>query len=85
MTTISTWSLPKGIAADSSKNRIERMKHYRFYQDHRLADGTKIIPNIQTIIHVLQAYDEFGLQVAVSSGSYATHTSCFNGELNYKK
>lgn len=85
MTTIATWSLPEGVAADSSINRIDRMKHYRFYQDHRLSDGTKIIPKLPTIVHILQAYDDFGLQVAVNNDSYVTHTEQFNGELNYSR
>ena len=85
MTTIATWSLPEGVAADDSINRIDRMKHYRFHQDHRLSDGTKIIPKLPTIVHILQAYDELGLQVAVSNDSYVTHTEQFNGELNYSR
>jgi hypothetical protein len=67
---IATWSLPIGYSANSKQNIVNRASQYRFSQDHYLKDGTKIIPKISTVMHVLNAYDQFGLSLAVSEGSY---------------
>tara|TARA_Y100000816_G_scaffold275094_1_gene242983 strand:- start:380 stop:628 length:249 start_codon:yes stop_codon:yes gene_type:complete len=67
---IATWSLPIGYSANSKQNIINRASQYRFGQDHYLKDGTKIIPKISTVMHVLEAYDKFGLELAISEGSY---------------
>lgn len=71
MTQIATWQLPSGVSADSSKMIVERMKHYRFVLKHYLNDGTRIAPTISTMRHIIQAYDEFGIEVAISSKSFS--------------
>jgi len=43
---------------------------YRFDQDHYLENGVKIIPKVTTVMYILEAYDKFGLELAVSEGSY---------------
>jgi hypothetical protein len=70
---VATWKLPEGISADSSKNIIERMQHYRFLINHYLIDGTRIIPDIPTIQHILDAYDQFNLPVVIASNSYTLY------------
>ena len=67
---VATWSLPKGAAADKSLLVVERMRHYRFQQKHMLKDGTHVIPNLDTIKHILQAYDMLEMRVAIESNSY---------------
>jgi hypothetical protein len=72
MSDIATWGLPDGFAGDRTNDLLARIHHYRFQQKHKLRDGTKIIPNLQTCIHVVMAFDEFGddFPVAVDSESY---------------
>lgn len=67
---IATWQLPSGYSANRLNNKISRMNSYRFHLKHYLNDGTKVIPRVTTISHILDAYDMFGLEVAVSSDSY---------------
>ena len=71
---IATWKLPKGIAADKASNIIQRMQHYRFLMQHYLNDGTRIIPTIPTVRHILDSHDQFNLPVAVSVNSYIVYT-----------
>ena len=70
MTQIATWQLPSDKSADSSNTMFDRMFHYRFELKHYLNDGTRVVPNIKTMKHILQAHDEFGLEVAISTNSY---------------
>ena len=67
---IATWQLPSGYSANSKNNKISRIAAYRFHLKHYLNDGTQVIPRVTTISHVLDAFDMFGLEVAVSSDSY---------------
>ena len=75
MTDIAMWSLPKNEAANKNNNLIERMKYYRFKQVHTLGDGTRVIPTIETLRHVFDAFDMFGLPVAISEGTYTVYVN----------
>ena len=70
---ISTWQLPSKTAANKTLLLVERMQHYRFKQIHKLKDGTRVIPTIETCQHVLDAYDMFNLQVALAKDSYTVY------------
>jgi len=70
---IATWKLPEGVSADSSKNTVERIQHYRFILEHYLNNGTRIIPDIPTIQHIFDSFDQFNLPVAISSNSYTIY------------
>ena len=70
---IATWSLPEGMAADKSNLLVERMRHYRFQQKHVLGDGTRVIPTIETMKSIFDAYDIFELPVAISEASYTVY------------
>ena len=67
---IATWSLPVGYSSNAKHLVVNRISQYRFAQDHYLKDGTKIIPKLTTVMHILEAYDKFGLELAISEGSY---------------
>ena len=69
----STWQLPAGLSANKHANVVERMKHYRFELTHCLRNGKRIIPTIETMQHIFQAYDEFNLEVAISDGSFTSY------------
>ena len=71
--TIATWKLPEGISADTDRNIVERMQHYRFLTKHYLNDGTRVIPTIPTIQHIFDSYDQFNLPVAISVNSYTVY------------
>lgn len=77
MVDIATWSIPDGFAGDQTNNIIARVQHYRFQQKHKLRDGTKVIPTLQTSIHVVKAFDEWGddFPVAVDTESYTVNES----------
>ena len=66
------WSIPQGLSASKKDLMIERAKHYRFVIPHYLGDGTRIIPNIDTVYSVLQAFDQFGpdMPLVLNEGSY---------------
>lgn len=67
---ISTWRLPEGCSANKSESMLKRIEHYRFKLNHYLPDGTQVIPKVVTLKHVLNAYDEHGLRIAISANSY---------------
>ena len=69
-TQIATWSLPKGLSADTSQLVTNRMQHYRFLTKHFLIDGTRIIPTIPTIRNIFDAYEQFNMQIAISANSF---------------
>ena len=73
MMEFSIWQLPTGLSANKHVNMIERMKHYRFELTHCLRNGKRIIPTIETLQHIIQAYDEFNLEVAISDGSFTVY------------
>ena len=70
MSDIAMWSLPQDTAANKNNNLIERMQYYRFKQIHTLGDGTRVVPTLETLRHVFDAFDMFGLPVAISEGTY---------------
>lgn len=67
---IAIWKLPVGYSADKKNMLISRAAAYRFKIDHYLNDGTKVIPNVSTVMSIIQAFDEFNLPVAVTVDSY---------------
>ncbi|MAE83204.1 MAG: hypothetical protein CMB80_10735 [Flammeovirgaceae bacterium] len=70
---IATWQLPAGLSADKNANMIKRMAHYRFKLVHKLNDGTRVIPTIETMRYIFQAYDDLNVEVAVDSNSYTLY------------
>ena len=70
-----TWQPPQGLAAQKDANIVSRISHYRFEMTHVLKDGSRVIPNVTTIQHVISAFDQFGpdFPVAVSVGSYEVY------------
>ena len=69
----STWTLPTGLSANKNVDMPKRMKHYRLQQVHSLRNGKRIIPTVETLQHILQASDEFNLEVAISDGSFTSY------------
>lgn len=65
-----TWPTPKGISASIESSQAARINHYLASTKAVLADGTSIIPNSETLALILQAWDDFGLEVVISSDSY---------------
>jgi hypothetical protein len=70
---IATWHMPTGLSADKHANMIKRMAHYRFKLVHKLNDGTRVIPTIETMRHVFQAYDDLNIELAVDINSYTLY------------
>lgn len=70
---LATWKLPKNISASSQESIGNRIKYYRFNMKHFLKDDTRIIPTVQTAHHVLDAYDYFGIELAVDENSYVLY------------
>ena len=68
--TIATWKLPFGKSAVSSADFEDRKKHYNFNVVNKLNSGQRVIPCDQTIKHIFDSSDMFGLEVAISSDSY---------------
>jgi hypothetical protein len=68
--TIATWKLPFGKSALSCVDFNERKKHYNFSVVNKLNNGKRVIPCDQTIKYIFDSSDMFGLEVAISSGSY---------------
>ena len=73
MPDIAMWSLPQDTAANKNNNTIERMKYYRFQQVHTLGDGTRVVPTLETLSHIFDAFDMFCLPVAISEGAYTVY------------
>ena len=65
-----TWSTPEGIAACNKISQEERINHYLTTTTTLLADGTPVVPNNETLKLILQAWDDFGIEVIISSDSY---------------
>ena len=72
MSAFATWSSPRGLSATKENSIVQRAQHYRFKIKHHLRDGTRIIPNVNTVFSIIQAYDNFGpdIPVAISTDSY---------------
>jgi len=66
-----TWKLPEGLSANKSELLAKRMKHYRWEMKHYLGDGTRIVPSLAAMRHIFDAFDMFGLPVAISSNTYS--------------
>lgn len=69
-TQILTWPLPTGIAASNKVSHATRVNHYLATTKTVLADGTKVIPNQETLDLILQGWDDFGVEVVISLDSY---------------
>ena len=67
---IATWQLPTKFCSNKDNFKASRIHEYRFSFAHYLNDGTRVIPKVMTVSHILDAYDIFGLEVAISSDSY---------------
>ena len=67
---ILTWPTPKGISASNEVSQAARSNHYLATTETVLANGISVIPNSETLALILQAWDDFGLEVAISSDSY---------------
>lgn len=65
-----TWPTPKGIAASKEVSRAARINHYLATTTTLLANGLSVVPNSQTLNHILQAWDDFKLEVVISENSY---------------
>ena len=69
-TKILTWPTPKGIAASDKASAAARINHYLATTTTLLADGTSVIPNSETIVLILKAWDSFGMPVIINDNSY---------------
>ena len=65
-----TWPTPTGIAANNEVSQAARSNHYLATTKTLLANGVSVIPNSETLALILQAWDDFGLEVVISSDSY---------------
>jgi len=64
------WPSPTGISASNKASQAARINHYLATTKTLLGDGTQVIPNNETLALILQAWDQFGLEVIISSDSY---------------
>ena len=69
-TQILTWPTPKGIAASNEVSHAARINHYLATTTTLLANGLSVVPNSETLEHILQAWDNFGVEVVISENSY---------------
>ena len=67
---ILTWPTPTGIAASNEVSQAARSNHYLATTTTLLANGVSVIPNSETLALILQAWDDFGMPVIISSDSY---------------
>jgi hypothetical protein len=67
---ILTWPTPKGIAASNEVSHAARINHYLATTTTLLANGLSVVPNSETLDFILQAWDDFGVEVIISSDSY---------------
>ena len=65
-----TWPTPTGIAANNEVSQAARSNHYLATTKTLLANGVSVIPNSETLALILQAWDDFGLEVVISENSY---------------
>ena len=72
---LETWKIPENISASNEENIKDRIKYYRFNMKHFLKDGTRVIPTIQTVHHILDSYDYFGIELAVDKNSYVLYVN----------
>ena len=67
---ILTWPTPTGIAASNEVSQAARSNHYLATTKTLLANGVSVIPNSETLALILKAWDDFGIEVVISSDSY---------------
>jgi hypothetical protein len=67
---ILTWPTPKGIAASNKVSHAARINHYLATTTTLLANGLSVVPNSETLDFILQAWDDFGVEVVISENSY---------------
>ena len=67
---ILTWPLPTGIAASNDVSHPSRVNHYLSTTKTKLANGVSVVPNSETLDLILQAWDDFGVEVIISEDSY---------------
>ena len=65
-----TWPTPTGIAASNEVSQAARSNHYLATTTTLLANGVSVIPNSETLALILQAWDDFGIEVVISENSY---------------
>ena len=64
------WPLPTGVAASVEASRAARMNHYLATTRTLLADGTDVLPTVETLEAILDGWDYFGLGVVICADSY---------------
>jgi hypothetical protein len=69
-TQILTWPLPTGIATSNTVSHATRVNHYLTTTKTKLANGVSVVPNSETLDLILQAWDDFGVEVIISEDSY---------------
>ena len=67
---ILTWPTPKGIAASNEVSHAARVNHYLATTTTLLANDVSVVPKSETLNHILQAWDNFKLEVVISEDSY---------------
>ncbi len=65
-----TWPTPTGIAASDEVSKAARINSYLATTTTLLANGLSVVPNSETLELILQAWDDFGLEVVISENSY---------------
>ena len=65
-----TWAAPRGVAASEGASREERINYYLATEETKLGDGTHVIPSFETVEMILLCWDMFGMELAISEGSY---------------
>ena len=65
-----TWPTPKGIAANKEVSHAARINSYLATTTTLLANDVSVVPNSETLNHILQAWDNFKLEVVISEKSY---------------
>lgn len=64
------WPTPTGIAASNEVSQVARINSYLATTKTVLANGVSVVPNSETLELILQAWDNFGMQVIISENSY---------------
>ena len=69
-TQILTWPTPTGVAASNDVAHSARINYYLATAKTKLANGVNVVPNSETLELIFQAWDDFGVEVVISSDSY---------------
>lgn len=67
---ILVWPLPIGVAASVEAPRVVRMNHYLSVTRTLLADGTDVLPTVETLEAILDGWDYFSIGVVICADSY---------------